>query len=389
MSFTNPTPIKVGMTGTISGTQYHVAGRVVLGVVERGQTYYWNEFNLQTDAGEAATLVYERTERGGEWRLFTLFEPQYPITAEDAATKRAGDPLNLDGTDVHVTLVEQSRVYFIEGTAPEGVEVGDIANYFNAEGGDYMDVVSWTGQEVECYHGVNLPWSVVAAAFNIRLPDFSSLLQSEDDGSGSSGVASKVLVGLVAATIVLGGCLWFFSGRRPPPVIKTSAPPSRLTPGSTGALKGVEFRIQSHALVEIALVGRKFERHEYYLSNDDGDKALLVCGSRPGAKDWILYTPIHPASPMTPQQAGAVRLGQTVNVEGAVAQVTDLFQSTIRLVESPEADAPRNGDVLFCFSGASDRVQLLARWNATRIEFFQGQALPETDVTTAFKPQPH
>ncbi|MEI9864534.1 MAG: hypothetical protein WDN00_08275 [Limisphaerales bacterium] len=33
----------------------------------------------------------------------------------------------------------------IEGRAPDGVEVGDVANYFNAEAGDMMQVVSWTG----------------------------------------------------------------------------------------------------------------------------------------------------------------------------------------------------------------------------------------------------
>src|ERR1019366_6319516 len=121
------------------------------------------------------------------------------ITAEDAASKHVGDLLNLDGADVHVTLVEQSRVYNVAGKAPEGVTVGAYANYFNAEGDDRMDVVSWTGQEVECYHGVNLPWSDVAAAFNIQLPVFSSMLQSTGGLSDSSGVAGKFITVLVVA----------------------------------------------------------------------------------------------------------------------------------------------------------------------------------------------
>ena len=386
MSFANPTPIKLGITGSFSGSQYRVVGRVVMGVVEGGQTYYWNEFNLEADAGDSATLVYEQTERGGEWRLFTLFEPESPITAQDAATKRAGDPINLDGTDVRVTLVEQSRVYFIEGKAPEGVEVGDVANYFNAEAGGKMDVVSWTGEEVECYHGVDLPREVVSAAFNIRLPDFSSLLQAPNAGYDSSGLASKVIAGLAVLIIAFAGYFSFFQNRRPPAVIRTSAPASSLTIGSSGILKEKEFRVQNHMLVEIALVGRKFERHEYCLANDAGDKALLVCGSTSGAKDWILFTPLHPAEPLTPQQAGAVRLGQTVNVDGIVARVSGLFQSTIRLVEGPEADKLKNGDVLFCFSGRSEYVQLYVRWNANRIDFFSGQTLSEKDVAAAFGP---
>src|ERR1700749_2227948 len=167
MSFNNPTAVKVGMTGTFSDVTYRVLGRVVMGVVDDGTAYYWNEFNLKADSGESATLVYEVTERGGEWRWFTMFDPQFPITAADAATKRVGDPLNLDGTDVRVTLLDRSRVYYIEGQAPEGEEVGDHAEYFNAESGNTMIVVSWTGDEVECYHGVTISASVVAQAFNI------------------------------------------------------------------------------------------------------------------------------------------------------------------------------------------------------------------------------
>jgi hypothetical protein len=386
MSFVNPTPIQLGMTGTFSGAQYRVVGRVVMGVVEGGDIYYWNEFNLETQAGESVTLVYEKTEQGGEWRLFTLFEPEYPITAEDAASKHVGDLLNLDGADVRVTLVEQSRVYHIVGKAPEGVTVGAYANYFNAESDDRMDVVSWTGQEVECYHGVNLPWSDVAAAFNIRLPVFSSMLQSTESPSDSSGVAGKFITVLVAAIALFVGYSYLRPQWRPAALTVTKAPPSRLQVGSAGRLKDVEFRIESHALVEVAQAGRRFEHHEYSLANSGGEKALLVCGSRPGAKDWLLFTPLHPAEPLTPQQAGAVRWGQTLNVDGVVAKVSSLFQSTLRLVEGPEANSVTSGGVLYGFSGSGDRGQLLARWDASRIEFYQGQALPESEVLAGFKP---
>ena len=386
MSFNNPTPLKLGMNGTLEGRTYHIAGRVVMGVEEGGQTYYWNEFNLETAAGESATLVYEVGERGGEWRFFALFEPQYPITAEDAACKRVGDPINLDGTDVRVTLVEQSRVYFIEGKAPEGVEVGDVANYFNAQSGYDMDVVSWTGDEVECYHGVNLPANVVLTAFNIRMPDFGSLLGTPEPDSASSPKA-KLLVVLVSALLLIGMAVWLYprSGHRPPAVVTKPAPPSPLTVDSTGNLNGTAFRIQSHALVTVALVGCRFERHEYGLTSDSGDKAMLVYGSAPGAKDWVLYTPLHPAEPLTPQQAGAVKFGQVVNVDGVVAKVDQLFQSTIQRLDGPEPGALGSGDVLYCFAGKKDYHPLLVRGNARQIAFFEGTAVAEKDVTAAFK----
>jgi hypothetical protein len=137
-----------------------------------------------------------------------------------------------------------------------------------------------------------------------------------------------------------------------------------------------------------ALVGRKFDRHEYNLTSDNGDTALLIRGSAPGAKDCVLYTPLLPAEPLTPQQAGAVRFGQQVSVDGGVAKVSAPFQSTTRQVDAPESDAPNNGNVLYCFAGTGGFVPLFARWNASHIDFFRGEALPEKDVIAAFKPPP-
>lgn len=153
MSFDNPTRLRIGMHGNFAGKDYRVAGRVVMGETEGGETYYWNEFNLESTDGSYADLVFEETERGGEWRLFTLFEPEYPMTAADAATKRVGDHLNLTGENIRITLRSASRVYHIEGQAPEGVEVGDVANYFNAEAGNIMQVVS----------GLATRWSITTA----------------------------------------------------------------------------------------------------------------------------------------------------------------------------------------------------------------------------------
>src|ERR1041385_3980119 len=171
MSFVNPTALPIGMTGDLSGRHYRVVGRVVMGMDDDGACY-WNEFNIVDDAGKPATLVFEETARGGEWKLFTMFEPEYPMTAEDAATRRAGDELNLEGTQVRVTLVDESRVYHIEGEAPEGVEVGDVAHYFNAAAGNKMLVVSWTGEEVEFYWGTDLTSGTVAAAFDLQSEKF-------------------------------------------------------------------------------------------------------------------------------------------------------------------------------------------------------------------------
>src|SRR4051812_11266115 len=99
-----------------------------------------------------------------------MVEPDCPMTAADAATKRPGDHVNLDGTDIHVTYNGTSRIYYIEGKAAEGEDVGDVATYFNAEAGNAIQVVSWTGDDVEYYHGLNLSRKDVESAFHLQLP---------------------------------------------------------------------------------------------------------------------------------------------------------------------------------------------------------------------------
>jgi hypothetical protein len=77
-----------------------------------------------------------------------------------------------------------------------------------------------------------------------------------------------------------------------------------------------------------------------------------------------------------------------VNVDGLTANVSELFQSTIRQVDSPEASDLNLGDVFFGFTGKAQNAQLLVRWNASYVNFFQGRALAEKDVVAAFGQPP-
>lgn len=391
MSFANPTPLRVGMTGTLSATRYRVAGRVVVGMEDAGETYYWNEFNLVDDAGDSVTLVYEETEGGGEWKLFTWFEPDNPLSVQEAAAQRVGDQVNLDGTPLRVTLVDESRVYHIEGEAPEGVEVGDVAHYFNAEAGQKMQVASWTGDEVEFYRGVDLPRGAVAAAFGLQseLP-VSSFLSA--GAAGSTVALPEIVPKLAGAFLLLVIALVSYSSckrtRPHPAVVKTSAPAALLSVGSTGTVGGKYYRLLGHTVAEIAQVGSLYDRHEYHLAGDDGSRVLLIQGWKPGSTDWALFTPLQPLDPLTPQQAAALRAGDKVNLEGYVAPVGELFQSVIRQADGSELPDLKTGAVFFGFRGKSADTLLLARWNDRGIAFYKGKPLPARDVTAAFARKP-
>ena len=385
MSFSNPTPVKVGMVGTFAGKSHRVAGRVVMGMDDEGETYYWQEFNLVADDGDFITLVYEPTESGGDWRLFTLFEPENPMSVQEAATKRVGDQVNLEGHPVRVTLVDESQVYYIEGEAPEGVEVGDVAHYFNAETANKMQVASWTGDEIEFYRGVDLKPATVAAALNVQIKSpGATFLSGGQSASPSSGVVVKVVIAFLGLAILLGGYASCRPTRQRTVVRKTNAPTSPLRIGGSGKLDGTTWQIRNHALVEAAQVGRLCDRHEYQLLDESGNRVLLVHGFEPGANDWALFTALEPLEPLTPRQAAALRAGERVNLDGFVAPVSEISQYVFREVEGAELPDLKPGAILYGFRARTGSTLLLARWNESGIHFYRGKPLPAKEVVAAF-----
>ena len=392
MSYANPTRLRIGMHAEFEGKDFRLLGRVVMGETEDGETYYWNEFNLRADDGTYADLVYEETERGGEWKLFTLFEPEYPLTAADASSKRVGDRLNLTDTEVRVTFKGSSRVYRIEGKAPEDVEVGDTASYFNAEARGIMQVVSWTGDEVEVYNGIKLsslqvetafklPKVVPTSAFRSRTRDFSS-----EENSGLD--VFKYLFWLVIIAVVFfqinGWNFSVFPSRIAAPTPHQTAAPPPLMTGTTGTWHDTNYRLVAHAVMEVGEVNAVFERHEYELLDDNGNLSLLVCGEQPGATNWTLFTALAPYPIPTAQQAARQTVGDLIHVDGVTATVTELFQCTVRGVDNTAPTSWRNGNVYFDYQGRTSNGSLLARWNNAGVRFYRGTAVSPKEFKEAF-----
>ena len=170
-------------------------------------------------------------------------------------------------------------------------------------------------------------------------------------------------------------------------MMKISAPASPLKVGSAGQLSGKTWHLAGHAVVEIAQVGRVFDRHEFQLADDEGNEALLVYGLKPGEREWTLFKPLQPLSPLSPQQAAALRVGAVVNVDGYEAQVAELFQSTIRQMDGTGLAGWKSDAVSYGFSARTNSILLLARWNETGITFHRGEFLSAKEVTAAFGPK--
>jgi hypothetical protein len=385
MSFANPTQLRLGMTGTFFNRTYRVIGRAVLGVMEDGRNYYWNEFYLESGGGAAATLVFEETEGGCAWRLFTMFDPPVPLSAAEAAAKRVGDALELDGAYLHVSRVDRSRVFRVEGKGPEGIRPGQVANYFNAEAGPREIVVSWTGEEVEYYSGATTSAPMVASAFKLQGFRAWRFMAS----AGRSWLSAQIwLPGVLVLALIgiLVGCFVNLSRSRSVPAVRvTQAPASPLRVGASGVLDETTYEITGHELLETAEMGRRWQRQQYDLSGPDHQEGWLVCDPGSNGPVWLFYTPLAVDYRLTPFQAGAMRAGQKVKVDGGDVPIRELFRLTVRSSEGESVSGGKAGDEFYGFAGLiSSNNFLLVRWNQTNVIYKQGKPVPAKTVLKAF-----
>ncbi|MEO6569133.1 MAG: DUF4178 domain-containing protein [Opitutaceae bacterium] len=387
MSFENPTALSVGMTGTLDGWRTRVAGRVVLGMDEGGETYYWNEFNLVDASGVGATLVYEETEHGPEWKLFKPFEPLRSLSVAEAALKRVGQMVELDGIPTRVSLVDQSRVCFVEGTAPEGVTVGDVADYFNADRSDRMLVVSWTGSEIEFFEGRDLSAGSVASAFGLQRaavgfrPTESSLPGSDPQ----SGIFKLVGTGLFIAAVIAFGSTFFGSrsgGRSREPEPHRPAPALQLATGARGTLGASSYLVASRAVLAIGTVRSRFDRREYDLASADGH-ALLVQGLTGSSKEWHLFSRVNVPPGFSPFVAAAQRSGASVSFDDKKALVAELFQCGTLSAEGETGRTEWPAGIRYGFTARAGADWFIARWDEKGIALYRGAKLAESEVLKA------
>ncbi|MBM3856002.1 MAG: DUF4178 domain-containing protein [Verrucomicrobia bacterium] len=408
MRFANPTPLRVGARGTLHGWTVTVAGRVVLGVEIEGERYSWNEFNLVDARGNSGTLVYEETEDGPQWKLFRLLTPPTPLSVAEARRKRVGDTLDFGGEAIPITLVDRSRVYHIEGRAPEGVEVGDLADFLNADGGEHMYVVSWTGNDVEYYEGRDVPAGKVAAAFRFSreiAKRFASRRESRGRRSSTARFESaasvadlkKLLVGIGIVVAVVVVPIVILENWKPdfwetkfnlakPRVAQPQA--LRLANGATGTLAQRSYTVGAQAQVQVGRIAGRFERREYQLTAPASPGALLVNGLTGGTRQWHLLQPVKPPLQFTPHEAAARRKGNQLRLSDTTVTVTELFLTQTRQVDGDPGASLLPAGLQYGFLGSSGAESWLARWNERDLVLYRGRPLDEQDVLAALGPGP-
>lgn len=313
------------------------------------------------------------------------------MTAQEAATKRVGDTVNLDGTPTRITLVDQSRVYHIEGEPPEGVEVGDVAHYFNADRGPRMLVASWTGDEIEFYEGQDAPAALVAQAFGFptttdtsRSP--ASSLRDDTSSRPSSATIAKVIAVVVLVGAAAAAFLWHWNTRTPSSSRARSValPSLQLATGARGRLGTEEFTITGRTEVEIATVRGRKRQHEYRLRNTGNEIVLLVAGLTGAPQEWHLLRTTQLATPRDPYEAAALRKNARLEEDGRMALVSELFRSNTIVTDGLTDAAPGSRGVRYGFLARRANGWVVARWDETQLQFHSAVPVAESEVRAAF-----
>lgn len=193
--FSNPTPVQIGHGCQFLGDQWEIVGRMVLGVVEDGVTYYWHEFHMKSPSGGEAYLEYEEDDGTISWIMHLMYKPMTPHSQSELSALRKGDYLDLDGKQYRVKLRDRSTVHHIEGDPPEGVAVGYTVDYVDLEGQGMSYVAEWTPSHVEYMKGTHLSEPEVIRIFG---------LQEEFKNARRGSTGKYILIGLLVIGALVG-----------------------------------------------------------------------------------------------------------------------------------------------------------------------------------------
>src|SRR5262249_36894228 len=152
-------------------------------------------------------------------------------------------------------------------------------------------------------------------------------------------------------------------------------PLSPLKLGASGSLNGHTWQVRAHALTEIDQVGHVSQQHEYNVIDDSGNEALLVYGLIPEQRDWYLFLPVQSSAALTATAAAAKKTGETVNLDGADARISRIFQRLIRQTEAAENNEQQIHRRTYGFTAQSNDAILLAEWDENYIAFYRGKAI--------------
>lgn len=386
MNTENPTPLRLGLSGRLSGQEYRIVGRAAMSTEFGGQTYGWNEFLLQAPSGERATLVCEDQEDGPQWKLFVSLAESSSISQESVTALKVGDSLVLEGRSTRVTFTGSSVVAFAEGELPEGMAAGVVDQFLNTESGTVLYVICWRPGRLEVFRGMNLPTHAVESAFRVTLPTTKPAWKDTDwntdaadeveDQRGSRWLSFGVIIFIgVIFVFLLGTAISTRTRGVSRPVREDPAPKMELALGGNVLSKSVSGRVRGHSQVRVAKVGALYQRHDYWLSTADSDSVWIVQGGGGNTDGWQQLSEIPTPSSLRPVRAAELHIGEVYPIGGKPFTITSLFRLTFRNVEGTPPEWVKADESWLGLEGLSGQDRCVILWKQDEIRSFAGKKI--------------
>ena len=159
-------------------------------------------------------------------------------------------------------------------------------------------------------------------------------------------------------------------GPRPAPKLR------QFQVGMKGTLAGEQHEIIGRVLYRD---DEGYTWDEWLLLSAAGDYRWLSDDEEEGMVLWHAYTPSQPVDPNT------VRDGQTINLSGAPARVTEVGQAVIAYLEGELTWKARLGETMRALDAKGPGGDMFSiEWTTDEVEFYRGQRQNSAEVASAF-----
>lgn len=162
-TYSHNSPLRVGMTATISGKKFVAVGRLLFEQYDEGEFYRWEEWVLLSQDGFARYLEFDE----GKWTLTEAW-PGGPDELPDNLS--AGASVNVNGQRATITDMGVCKVTGLEGEIPWPVKVGSPLTFVDlTQDGQLLSAeLDQSEGELEWFQGRRMQPSEVLAMFGLQ-----------------------------------------------------------------------------------------------------------------------------------------------------------------------------------------------------------------------------
>ena len=161
--------LAVGGTGRIGNTTWNIRTVAPVEIAAVGQRYACHQYELNDEQGMAAILLHNPQEAVRGWTFLRPFVPEKPMTALEAAARRVGDTVEIDGVKAVVRNLFLTSVQPSQGLEKAKPTARTMLYGFKAQAGSTnLFLVRWNEGGITFYKGATVSAKEINGAFGVR-----------------------------------------------------------------------------------------------------------------------------------------------------------------------------------------------------------------------------